>query len=51
MPSEPSKLSTPSSVKSDRKATAYEIVKAADSGQVPEWFSDEERKAVERVKS
>lgn len=33
-----------------RRATAGEIVDAANSGVIPAWFSPEERKAVEKAK-
>jgi hypothetical protein len=32
------------------RATASDIIEAANSGVVPEWFNDAERKAVERMR-
>jgi len=33
-----------------RRATASELLDAANSGVVPEWFSEQEKAAVERIK-
>ena len=33
-----------------RRATASELLDAAQTGVIPEWFSTEERKAVERIR-
>lgn len=33
-----------------RRATASELVEAANSGVVPDWFSEQEKAAVERIK-
>lgn len=33
-----------------RRATASELLEAAQTGQVPEWFSAEERRAVEKIR-
>jgi len=48
MQSEPSKHSTQSLGRSAR-ATAQELVDAADSGIVPEWFSMAEKEAVYKL--
>lgn len=41
---------TSESVGASRRATAHDILRAAQTGEVPDWFSAEERKAVEKLK-
>lgn len=33
-----------------KRATAQDLIDAANTGVVPDWFNDAERKAVERIK-
>ena len=33
-----------------RRATAMELVEAAKSGAIPDWFNEQERAAVERIR-
>jgi hypothetical protein len=47
----PTAVEMPPQVSAVRKATAVDLINAANSNIVPEWFTEADRKAVKRIQN